>query len=133
MSDLNLNPLVTTRDARARAGERRYAFSSVAVTSTTAAAAQLVATNDAASATVVAGLTVGNDVAGAAVESFSLCVVNEGDTPSTANAVLVGITVPIGEVLTLNSALFLNPSQSLYAYASTTGKLRISGWLTSYL
>ncbi len=133
MSDLNNNPLVSTKDTRARAEIRRYGFAPVLLTGTTYLLAQAIVANDTVSASEVTGLNIGNDVAGSALADFTLCVVDEGDTPSALNAVVSGITVPSGEVLALPTPLFLNPSQTLYAFAGTTSTLRISGWMTAYL
>ena len=131
MSDLNTRPVLNTKDLRARAETRRYAFSPVTLTATTVAAAQQVVAAGETEVVEVSSLCVSNSAGGASEVNF--CVVDAGGTPSDANTGVKGLAVGAAQVARLDGAIMLNPGQALYAFSNTADALRVSGWITAYL
>lgn len=128
MSDVNSRPVFSTKALPEQSRSRRYAFSPVLLTATTAAAAQeVISAGDVE--TVVVNLSASNNSASAA--RMSVCIVDSGDSPSASNLAIENFEVAgygVGEL-----EIMLNPGQALHAYASTTSLIRALGWITAYL
>lgn len=134
MTDLKVSQRVTAKDPRGRAETRRFAFSHVAITETTAATAQAVissADNEVLELTALSVSHIGPS--GAAAVSVSLCIATDGSTPTAADEAVSLIEVPAGGLIRLDGALMLNPNQTLFAFAGSANKLKVSGWVTAYL
>lgn len=136
MTDQKATQRVMAKDPRGRAETRRFAFSPVILTSTTAGAAQLIVAANSDEVLEFTALNVSHEAhsGGAGPDAeVSLCLVDIGGTASDANAAFSALKVSDGMALDLGGQLLLNPGQSLYAFASDADHLRVSGWVTAHL
>ena len=136
MTDQKATQRVMAKDPRGRADTRRFAFSPVILTATTAGTAQLVISANGDEVLELTALNVAHEGhsggEGPHVE-VSLCLVDLGGTASDANAAFSALKVSDGVALDLGGRLLLNPGQSLYAFTSDANHLRVSGWVTAHL
>lgn len=130
------NTVIDTRDERARAEVRRYGFPSALISSTMIGTAQTILTASEIEVLEISALTFANENGGGgsgASVAVSVCIVDAGEIAVDANKAFHAVDVLASEVLRLDGALMLNPSQSLCVFADTTNKIRVSGWVTAHL
>jgi len=134
MTDLKVSQRVTAKDPRGRAETRHFAFSHVAITETTVATAQAVISSADNEVLELTALNVSHiGPSGGASASVTLCIATDGATPISTDEAMSLIEVPAGEFIRFGGALMLNPNQTLFAFADSANKLKVSGWVTAYL